>query len=251
MNDVILSKRMETVVNMLLPQSFGIVADVGCDHAYVSIALMQRKIAEKVIAMDVRKGPLEIAKKNIHSYHLSNVIDLRLGDGLEQLKTGEADAIILAGMGGLLMRGILERGMSVWKEAEEKPVFVLQPQSDIDAVRHFLYDNGYYIVREEMLQEDGKYYTVLRAEEGIDEQELNEEQWLYGPCLLRDCNETLYSYLQNEKQVLFNIYTKLEEEKSKQYQNGKAVSLATETRLIELTRERNNNEKALSYYGGN
>lgn len=69
MKDIVLSKRMEAVVNMVSPRSFA-VADVGCDHAYVSIALIERNIAKKVVAMDVRPGPLEIARRNIASYDM-------------------------------------------------------------------------------------------------------------------------------------------------------------------------------------
>ena len=110
---IVLSKRMEAVVNMVSPQSLVVpekkcIADIGCDHAYVSIALMERGLADKVIAMDVRKGPLEIAAKNVAEYGMENNIELRLSDGMERLKPGEADAIIIAGMGGLLMCSILE-----------------------------------------------------------------------------------------------------------------------------------------------
>ena len=140
MKDISLSKRMEAVVKMISPQSFAI-ADVGCDHAYVSIALKLRGMAQKVIAMDVRKGPLAIAEKNIALYGLEESIDVRLGDGLEKLNPGEADTIVIAGMGGLLMRDILERGKRIWCE-KEHPVLILQPQSDLDVVRHFLYEHG-------------------------------------------------------------------------------------------------------------
>ena len=106
MKELSLSKRMEAVVNMVSPQSFAI-ADIGCDHAYVSIALRQRRMAQKVIAMDVRKGPLAIAKNNVMQYGLEDTITLRLSDGLEQLQPNEVGTIIIAGMGGLLMMRIL------------------------------------------------------------------------------------------------------------------------------------------------
>ena len=91
---MILSNRMEAVVNMVSPQSF-VIADIGCDHAYVSITLVERKLAQKVIAMDVRKGPLEIAKKNVTAYAMTDEIELRLSDGLDKILPGEADVIVI------------------------------------------------------------------------------------------------------------------------------------------------------------
>ncbi len=157
-----LSKRMEAVAAMVPPQSFT-VADVGCDHAYVSIALVKRKLCRRVIAMDVRSGPLRIAEGNVISCGETERIELRQSDGLGGLSPGEADAVILAGMGGLLVIRILTEGREIL-EAEKPPVLILQPQSDIREVRIFLYENAYHIVREQMVLEDGKYYTVMRAE---------------------------------------------------------------------------------------
>ena len=97
----------------MVPTGCPVVADVGCDHAYVSIALVARRIARKVIAMDVRKGPLAIAADNINEAGLTERIELRLGDGLAMLRRDEADAIVIAGMGGLLTKRILEQGMDI------------------------------------------------------------------------------------------------------------------------------------------
>ena len=159
---MILSNRMEAVVNMVSPQSF-VIADIGCDHAYVSIALVERKLAQKVIAMDVRKGPLEIAKKNVTAYAMTDEIELRLSDGLDKILPGEADVIVIAGMGGLLIRDILERGKKILDVDGKRPELILQPQSDLAEVRIFLQENAYDIQQEKMLIEEGKYYTIIKA----------------------------------------------------------------------------------------
>ena len=247
MKDVSLSKRMEAVVNMVSPQSFTI-ADVGCDHAYVSIALLQRKLAKNVIAMDVRKGPLDIAKRNITEAGFLDVIDVRLGDGLQRLAVDEVDTIIIAGMGGLLIKGILERGIHILKDGKKKPVLILQPQSDLHEVRHFLYENSYCIVQEQMLIDEGKYYTIMKAQASDIEEETayNEVEWVYGRCNLLNRNQCLFSYLQNEKKVLENIYINLQ--KTISGSEKESVNEATLERLHTLKQEIALNEKALEYY---
>ena len=136
------------------------VADVGCDHAHTGIWLIKNDIASKVIAMDVRKGPLEKARENIKLYGLDGIIETRLSDGLEKLSVGEADSIVIAGMGGTLTVEILKNGIEKAAAARE---LILQPQSDIGMVRRFLRENGFVITQEKMCKEDGKYYNSMRA----------------------------------------------------------------------------------------
>lgn len=204
MKNMNLSKRMEAVVSMVSPQSFT-VADIGCDHAYVSIALIERNLAKHVIAMDVRKGPLEIAAGNVKRADMEDFIELRLGDGLEKLSPGEADTIIIAGMGGLLVKSILEKGFHKLAYEQKSPTLILQPQSDLREVRIFLYSHAYHIVRETMLIEDGKYYTVLHAEPGEEKVKYSEAEWVYGAWNLENRDDILYQYLQKEKLTLEKI----------------------------------------------
>lgn len=248
MKELSLSKRMEAVVNMVSPQSFAI-ADVGCDHAYVSIALQQRGLAHKVIAMDVRKGPLAIAENNVRQYGLESVIDIRLSDGLEKLQPKEADTIIIAGMGGLLMLRILEEGGLVWKNVDRQPVFILQPQSDIDQVRRYLYDKGYHIEKEGMLVEEGKYYTVLRAVPGEENvQNMTPAQWLYGKYNLEHRDHTLQCFLMKEQATLQQIKKNLEEAVAKAVNRGKEVPDKTRKRLKEVEEQLRMNMEAEEYY---
>ena len=150
---------------------FRCVADVGCDHGYVSIYLVQKGIAESALAMDVRKGPLSMAESNIAEFGLQDKVKVRLSDGLSELNQGEADALVIAGMGGKLMISILEK-----KDLRELGIriAVLQPQSDIDEFRQYLRDKGYVILDEHMVFEDGKYYFPMRVQ--IAEAEIAEMQ---------------------------------------------------------------------------
>lgn len=137
-----------------------VVADIGCDHGYVSIYLVESGIASRAIAMDVRKGPLSGALNNIHDFGFSDHIKTRLSDGLKALEPGEADAIIIAGMGGKLMMRILEEGDPV---ALGVHFGVLQPQSDLGEFRKYLRDKGYVILDEKIVFDDGKYYFPMKV----------------------------------------------------------------------------------------
>ena len=146
-NDVALkmSVRLKEIAELLRSSDKLKVADVGCDHGYVSIYLVSHGIADECIAMDVRKGPLSGAQENISEYGLEGSIKTRLSDGVKELKSNEADSLVIAGMGGNLMRRILEEGKV--KELGIKTA-VLQPQSDIADFRNFLRDSGFIITDE-------------------------------------------------------------------------------------------------------
>ncbi len=195
MTDIKLSKRMLEVVNMVDEKS---VADIGCDHAFVAMYLVKSGKASKVIAMDVKKGPLNIAKDHINAMCLENDIDVRLSNGFEKLSTGEVEAAIIAGMGGPLMVDILKKGHA---HIEKGIHLILQPQSEIYKVREYLCEIGYKIILEQMLIEEDKYYTIIKAVPSRDYIEpYSEVELLYGRNLLLAKHEVLLSYI--NKQLL-------------------------------------------------
>ena len=151
-----LSKRMQSVADMIQPCDA--VGDIGCDHAFVSIYLIEQHRTKRVIASDVRRGPITIAKRNIEAMNLADQIEIRMGDGLDTIVPGEVNAVVLAGMGGMLMIDILERGEEVVTRCDQ---LVLQPQSDIEKVRRYLAEKGYHLADEQMLIDAGKYYNLL------------------------------------------------------------------------------------------
>lgn len=157
-----MSQRLITIAEMLRGEHpVDTVADVGCDHGYVSIYLVQNNIAGRAIAMDVRKGPLSGALSNIKDYGLEDRIATRLSDGLRELKDGEADALVIAGMGGGLMTRILNdrdiRSLGIKKA-------ILQPQSELCEFRRYIRSMGYSIIREKVIFEDGKYYFPMEID---------------------------------------------------------------------------------------
>lgn len=217
-----LSKRMEAIAAMVTHG--GRLADIGTDHAYVPIVLVERGVVQSAIAMDIRPGPLARAQENIAAAGLADRMDTRLSDGLSELAPGEADTIVIAGMGGMLIKQILSNGREAAHSARE---LILQPQSDLTEFRSFLQREGYRILDEDMLCEDGKYYTVIKAvwkqdteqtlaaADSMQEQaEEPDDKWTrmqeaYGPVLLAQKHPVLKEFLQKEQRQLQKLLEEL------------------------------------------
>ncbi len=153
-----LSERLRAVASMVTP---GVrVCDVGCDHGFVSIWLVERRISPCVLAMDVREGPLGAARKHVTERGLQSRIETRLSDGLHNYKIGEADSLICAGMGGRLMMCILGEEKAKTDSFRE---LILQPQSELMEFRAWLREHDLRITDEKMVEEDGKFYPMMRA----------------------------------------------------------------------------------------
>lgn len=158
MAGVVLSERLQMLANMVTPGRS--VVDVGCDHGFVSIYLVQRGISPSVLAMDVRTGPLSRAKDHIAEYGLEDYISTRLSDGLKEYQEGEAQSLVCAGMGGRLMTRILTDSRRKARGLQE---LILQPQSELPEFRRFLKTEGYQLLDENILCEDGKYYFLMKV----------------------------------------------------------------------------------------
>lgn len=204
-----LSKRLETVASFVAQGSN--IADIGTDHGYIPIALVERGMAASAIAMDVRSGPLERARAHIVQHGLEGRIETRLGDGVEKLGPGEADTVIIAGMGGELVIRIMEQGTHLRDSVKH---WILSPQSELHKVRKYLKNQGFTIAREKMLCEDGKYYTVMDVERRENDREEEADTWteaeyLYGPCLIREKNPVLMELLRKEERLYTGIIENL------------------------------------------
>lgn len=193
-----LSERMSAVAG-LVPAGCK-VCDVGCDHAFVSIYLIQHHISDKVYALDINEGPLERAREHIRKAGLEDYIETRLSDGLSALRPGEADCMIAAGIGGRLTVKILADSPD---KVRNMKYLVLQPQSELAYVRRFLRENGFLIIKEDMVSEDGKYYPMMLVKTGekacaadeVPETLQQEAEDAFGPCLIHDGNPVLKDYL--------------------------------------------------------
>lgn len=191
-----LSKRLQRVVEMM--PAMDTICDIGCDHGYVSIAFLQKNIAKRMIAMDVNVGPLEQAKHNAQVYGMTQKMDFRLSDGLKQVVPGEADAFLCAGMGGRLIVRIMTEGKEVMSKMKGA---VLQPQSELALVRRYIYENGWHIVKEDMVFEEdmtapaqGIYYPMMYIEPGQSKMP-TERELAFGPLLIAQKHPVLKQYL--------------------------------------------------------
>lgn len=150
------NKRLAVLADMV--KNCDCVADIGTDHAHLPIELVLKGKCKKAVACDVKKGPLEVAKKNISQYGLSEKIELRLGFGLEVLSPSECDVITVAGMGGLMICDILEKSRQV---AESAGQLVLQPNTCEYDFRKYLYENGYVIEDERGIKDGDHFYLAV------------------------------------------------------------------------------------------
>lgn len=157
MNNIInISERLKCVASLV--NKGARVADIGTDHAYLPIYLVQNGISNKVYACDVRKEPLRRAKLHIDEYGLSDKITTKLCDGLKGINKGDVDTVTICGMGGKLMKNILKAGID---KLGDNTQLVLSAQSELRDFRKYLLETGIDIKSEHMLLEDGKYYFIF------------------------------------------------------------------------------------------
>ncbi len=155
-----LSGRLATLVECVRPDT--IIADIGTDHAYVPVYLVEKGICPKAIAGDLNAGPVESAMNTVESYGLETKIEVRQGNGLQILSPGEVDMIIIAGMGGLLIEQILSEGKDKLQNVNS---LLLQPNNHAFEVRSWLMGSGWGIVDERLVLERGKFYPVIICEQ--------------------------------------------------------------------------------------
>ena len=135
------------------------IADIGTDHAYIPIYLVENDLAEYVIAGYVRQGPVDIAKANVEKHKLSDKIEVRLGSGLSVIEKGEVDTVIIAGMGGQLISEILSTDIEKARECN----LVLQPMNAQYELRKYLISNGFSITDEDIAIEGFKVYNIMNV----------------------------------------------------------------------------------------
>ena len=142
-------------------RSGNIAADIGTDHAYLPAWLILNNICPSALACDVRKGPLDNARKTVESYGIENKITLRLSDGFDEINSDEAQDFIMCGMGGTLMEELVSR--TEWLKDTSKRLIV-QPQSHSEDIRRFFVENGFEILFEDACTDGGKLYCAMAAE---------------------------------------------------------------------------------------
>ena len=203
-----LSKRLKALANMVTDGNR--LADIGTDHGYIPIYLCQTGKIPSALAMDIGKGPLQQAQTHIAEHGLSEQIKTRLSDGMAALQFGEADTILIAGMGGGLVMKILSEGAEKLSGKEE---LILQPQSEIALVREFLRVRNFQILNEDMILEDGKYYPMMK----VSQQKAAEQTKIlpqevadaFGPVLLQKRHPVLKEWLERELRTTNSVIEQL------------------------------------------
>jgi len=152
-----ISERLKAIADMV--DSCECCADIGTDHGYIPIYLLNKGVCKRAIASDINKGPLEKAKYNVKKEDLSDKIDCRLGSGFSTIKPGEQNIAIIAGMGGNLTRDIIEDGMEVFKSLD---YLIVQPVQNVEVFRQYVYEKGYEIIEENLCIDEGKYYEIIK-----------------------------------------------------------------------------------------
>lgn len=208
------------------------VIDVGCDHAYLAMYLVDNNIANDVIASDVNKGPLLVATNNINASGLSSRIKTILSNGISNIDTNDIQTMIIAGMGGNTIINIINNDIDKSHKFSE---IIIEPQSDIYKIRKFLNDNCFEIIDENMVIESNKYYPIIKCKYSpLNTKTLSDVELNYGSILLLNKNNILYEFLTKQK---------LEFEKlimdNKLIENSNTNSINNKIDLI---------NKALNYY---
>lgn len=189
-----LSKRLKWIVEKL--NKTEVIMDIGTDHGYIPIYLIKNNIAQKVIASDINKEPLNKAKINALLDGVLDKIDLRLGGGLSPLKNKEANSVIIAGMGGNLIRDILENDLNKVKNLD---YLILQPAQNPEVLRKYLYKNDYEILDEDICLDENQYYEIFKVRyKAGDYISLEDIFYEISPMMLNKKLPLLKSYIENK-----------------------------------------------------
>ncbi|MDS8214351.1 tRNA (adenine(22)-N(1))-methyltransferase TrmK [Streptococcus pneumoniae] len=191
-----ISKRLELVASFV--SQGAILLDVGSDHAYLPIELVERDQIKSAIAGEVVEGPYQSAVKNVEAHGLKEKIQVRLANGLAAFEeTDQVSVITIAGMGGRLIARILEEGLDKLANVER---LILQPNNREDDLRIWLQNHGFQIVAESILEEAGKFYEILVVEAG--QMKLSASDIRFGPFLSREISPVFVQKWQKEAEKL-------------------------------------------------
>lgn len=200
-----LNKRLRKVAE-LIPDNSSML-DIGCDHALLDIYLAQDKNRKfnRIVASDNKTGPLNKARENVRKYKVQDMVELRLGDGLEAY-SDDIDTIVISGMGGRSMIGIFKYAM---KKLKKVNTIVLSPNNYQVDIKTFLTKNG-YIIDDEILIKEGKItYQIIRFVKG--KKRYSKKELYFGPVLLKNKNTLFYEYYTKElasKHIISKIVPK-------------------------------------------
>lgn len=198
MNEKIkLSKRLRKTASYL-PEG-AVFADIGSDHAYLPCHVCLMDKSAKAIAGEINEGPFNSAVETVTQFGLTNAIEVRLGNGLQVLNEGEVQQIIIAGMGGSLIKTILDAGIQKLTQVDR---IIAQPNIDARNVRKWFNQQNFTITGEAIIEENGHIYEIIAADKQASDNPYKngqmDKQLLFGPFLLKDKSAVFYKKWNHE-----------------------------------------------------
>ena len=205
-----LSQRLLKIEEMI-PQC-SCLADVGTDHAYIPILTVERGKCIRALATDINKGPVMKADKNIREHCLQDRIETRLGPGLSVLNEGEAETVVIAGMGGNMISDILTQDL---QKARSVKTLILQPMKHQDVLREALSRLGFRIIDEELVREDRRFYHIIKASSGTGDVYKKRSDYLLGLRLIEKRHPLLQDYIAYYKGQLHKVLSRIDSKEQK------------------------------------
>lgn len=204
-----LSERLQLIADEI--NNGETMADIGTDHGFLPLYLLESGKCPRVIMADISAGSLKKAEDNCNTLHPGRAFDLRLGNGIDVLEDGEVDVVVIAGMGGLLIADILE-----WNLAKSRSIkrYILQPRNNVGRLRHWLAENGFIVTKENLVREGRFICEILTVESGISrgkDIEPYSAAFDYPESLLTDQNDLTREYLEKKLVIEENIYKNITE----------------------------------------
>ncbi len=199
-----LTPRLEKIASMI--PNCNRIGDVGTDHAYIPVALVERNIVGQAIASDIVNGPVQNAKKTVERYGMTESVEVRKGPGLAPYTIGEIQGVIIAGMGGALIADIIKADFELAKSLD---FMILQPMIGQEVLRAYLEDNGFEIIEEHIETEGDKFYQILKVQVGTME---IKDPLLYeiGPLLAEQTDKKVKAFLSFKLQKYLKIKESIE-----------------------------------------
>ena len=207
----------------MVPQS-NVIADIGSDHAFLPIALVLDGKVTRAYASEVNEGPYDATVKNIEKHGVSNYVSAVLSDGISELEK-DVDTISICGMGGSLIVDILDKDKS---KLEYVNTLVLEPNNNEETVRIWLMNNNFVIDDEMIIEEDGRYYEIIKAVKGIAS--YSKEELFFGPRLIKEQNDAFIAKWTNHKAYLERVMQNIADKECMNYKLLESIA-----KLIEET----------------
>ncbi len=221
-----IGERLETI-GRLTPKDC-VLADIGTDHAYLPVWLLLQGRINRAVASDIADGPCRAARATVALHGMQNTIDVRQGSGLDVLRQGEADCIVIAGMGGNTISDVLGRHIDIARSAGK---LILQPMVGAAGLRRWLAEHGWRLTEEELVDEQTHFYEIICAEPGTDTS-YSPAEYAIGPVLLRKGHRLLAKQIKRQiascRRLLANMGRSEQARVSAKYQEIKALLDALE-----------------------